>query len=238
METLNIILRWYTCVNLWFLSWHYIFPARGWKLWSRNVYLRRKYKVDITSSPQGDGNPCHTAMWASWTLTLHLPRKGMETFCIKPSYYLTYILRELTLHLPRKGMETVWNSLDFKLTKSCWHYIFPARGWKLPISPTHSQHFLHYRSWHYIFPARGWKLVKFRCVLLSVVLTLHLPRKGMETLQITPVSHCQGSVDITSSPQGDGNHLTRRCWVPVAHHCWHYIFPARGWKLLLLQWYD
>ena len=46
--------------------------------------------------------------------------------------------------------------------------------------------------------------LKLNC---SLALTLHLPRKGMETF-IAFLSVMKGtlfSVDITSSPQGDGN---------------------------------
>ena len=110
-------------------------------------------EVDITSSPQGDGNEC-----------------DLE----RPALF-----------------EQVG-----------WHYIFPARGWK-PFTSTISWTILN--SWHYIFPARGWKQVspKF-CACAWTKLTLHLPRKGMETENF--------------------------CLSPASLQSWHYIFPARGWK--------
>ena len=87
--------------------------------------------VDITSSPQGDGN-IHTSIVKSdrKKLTLHLPRKGMETTKVSP--FLSIFYGVLTLHLPRKGMET--QSLVVSVA------------------------------------------------VCKVELTLHLPRKGMETL--------------------------------------------------------
>ena len=40
----------------------------------------KELKVDITSSPQGDGNnKLKLLTLLAWVLTLHLPRKGMET---------------------------------------------------------------------------------------------------------------------------------------------------------------
>ena len=105
--------------------------------WNSRRSLNSPSVVDITSSPQGDGNPLSicvtTVRWAE--LTLHLPRKGMETKCL------------------------VVPLVSFT---SCWHYIFPARGWKL----------------------------------------------DLDNLHLTLLSQ----VDITSSPQGDGN-VTCTCHV-------------------------
>ena len=42
-------------------------------------------------------------------------------------------------------------------------------------------------------------------LLTTLKLTLHLPRKGMETTLPVGYSRWNSSVDITSSPQGDGN---------------------------------
>ena len=84
-------------------SWHYIFPARGWKHLFRvrskikgllTLHLPRKGMETLLSS--------HYHL-SKLTLTLHLPRKGMETLL---KVDIKRILVELTLHLPRKGMET------------------------------------------------------------------------------------------------------------------------------------
>ena len=85
-------------------------------------------------------------------LTLHLPRKGMETITGVPHKLATGML---TLHLPRKGMETF--------------VLLPATE------------------------------------AFTAQLTLHLPRKGMETPPFRGLSNQRSQVDITSSPQGDGN---------------------------------
>ena len=164
-------------------------------------------------------------------MTLHLPRKGMETLLFLAA--LVCSRASLTLHLPRKGMETY-----------------------------HSDHANHnLDSWHYIFPARGWKLF-FRNFIIfwgNRVDITSSPQGDGNSCLASVISNSISAVDITSSPQGDGNHLSpnnclqRMGQVEITsspqgdgnqqeflnhwewYLCWHYIFPARGWKLYKLH---
>ena len=190
-------------------SWHYIFPARGWKLFFRNFIIFWGNRVDITSSPQGDGNKLNSPFLfiLGSKLTLHLPRKGMET-ALLIMLSLTF-LALLTLHLPRKGMET-----------------------------------------------HGAKLL---ARMVAVVDITSSPQGDGNSCLASVISNSISAVDITSSPQGDGNHLSpnnclqRMGQVEITsspqgdgnqqeflnhwewYLCWHYIFPARGWKLYKLH---
>ena len=54
--------------------------------------------------------PAHSHTADHLQLTLHLPRKGMETTKVSP--FLSIFYGVLTLHLPRKGMETLDRVVD------------------------------------------------------------------------------------------------------------------------------
>ena len=58
-------------------------------------------------------------------LTLHLPRKGMETVLL---LYQLNRPSQLTLHLPRKGMETFLNQESFKSAVSKLTLHLPRKG--------------------------------------------------------------------------------------------------------------
>ena len=140
--------------------------------------------VDITSSPQGDGNilmQCGTS-GLSLLLTLHLPRKGMET-----RNSLKKPLASSTVDITSSPQ----GDGNFQLSQP----LMRSPCVDITSSPQGDGNF--------------WDCISFKEILSFCWLTLHLPRKGMETA----ISLC-----FQSSKQKLTLHLPRKGMETYCNH--------------------
>ena len=206
METLVLAISLNIASNAY--TFHYLFPARGWKREpSFFPYCFKDSTSFITYSPQGDGNqqsaPITTLAIA--TVSLPIPRKGMET--------------------KKRVLNSHWTFLFL------FHYLFPARGWKqqsgklrchrlipcfITYSPQGDGNFAVVEiTWTFLCSFITYSPQGDGNVMAQIPrkentnetkVSLPIPRKGMETWKILGwITVFHNRCFITYSPQGDGN---------------------------------